>query len=219
MTPSIDELLVADAPETWRAAGFTVDSEGVAGIGTVRVRLVGVDGQRGIVGWALRHPEGTIDLDLDRDVDGDIDGLPTTVVDREPTQSEHHPNSVTLIDHLVVATPDCDRTTGALSRIGIEPRRSRDTSLEGRATRQTFFRLGEVILEVVGPSEAAGGGPARFWGLAYTVDDLDASASLLGDSLGPAKAAVQGGRMIATLRHEALGMSVATAFMSPDPRR
>ena len=30
---------------------------------------------------------------------------------------------------------------------------------------QVFFRLGEVILELVGPPEPAGDGPARFYGL------------------------------------------------------
>ena len=39
-----------------------------------------------------------------------------------------------------------------------------------------------------------------------------------GDHLGAAKDAVQDGRRIATLRHRDLGMSVATALMSPEPR-
>ena len=34
--------------------------------------------------------------------------------------------------------------------------------------RQTFFRLDEVILELIGPAEPAGDGPARFFGLALT---------------------------------------------------
>jgi hypothetical protein len=51
--------------------------------------------------------------------------------------------------------------------------------------------------------------------LAYTVQDLDATARLLGENLGRVKDAVQPGRQIATLRHKEFGMSVATAFMSP----
>jgi hypothetical protein len=50
-----------------------------------------------------------------------------------------------------------------------------------------------------------------------TVDDLDALGALLGEHLGDAKDAVQEGRRIATLRHKELGMSVATAFMTPEP--
>ena len=44
--------------------------------------------------------------------------------------------------------------------------------------RQTFFRLGPVILELVGPPQPDGDGPARFWGIAFTVADLDATAAL-----------------------------------------
>ena len=80
---------------------------------------------------------------------------------------------------------------------------------------QTFFRAGEVIVELIGPAEASGTDPATFFGLAYTVDDLDGTARLLGEHLGRVKDAVQPGRQIATLRHKEVGMSVATAFMSP----
>ena len=83
--------------------------------------------------------------------------------------------------------------------------------------RQVFFRLGEVILELIGQIDSAGEGDPGFFGLAITVDDLDAPAALLGEHLGTAKDAVQEGRRIATLRHRELGMSVATAFMSPEP--
>ena len=33
--------------------------------------------------------------------------------------------------------------------------------------------MGEAILELVGPAEPRGAGPARFWGLAFTVADID----------------------------------------------
>ena len=51
---SIAELTVADDPEGWRAAGFTVDDEGVCQIGSVRLRISpGADGRSGVVGWVL----------------------------------------------------------------------------------------------------------------------------------------------------------------------
>ncbi|MBV9662995.1 MAG: glyoxalase, partial [Actinobacteria bacterium] len=62
--------------------------------------------------------------------------------------------------------------------------------------------------------DPTGDGPARFYGLAFTVADLDATAAYLGDRLRPAKDAVQPGRRIATLDKSA-GSSVAIAFMSP----
>ncbi len=59
--------------------------------------------------------------------------------------------------------------------------------------RQVFFRLGEVILELIGQIDSAGEGAPGFFGLAITVDDLDALGSLLGEHLGQAKDAVQDG--------------------------
>ncbi len=57
-------------------------------------------------------------------------------------------------------------------------------------------------------------GPARLWGLAFGVDDLERTAQSLGDLLGAPRDAVQPGRRIATLRGEA-GLGPAIAFMSP----
>jgi hypothetical protein len=58
--------------------------------------------------------------------------------------------------------------------------------------------------------------PARFWGLAFQVRDLDATCQHLGDKVGEPRDAVQPGRRIATLRREA-GLGPAVAFMSPGP--
>jgi hypothetical protein len=76
-----------------------------------------------------------------------------------------------------------------------------------------------VIVEVIGapePAEGTAGRPAGFFGLAFTVTDLDATAAWLGPRLHPAKDAVQPGRRIATL-DRAAGSTVAIAFMSPGP--
>ena len=68
-----------------------------------------------------------------------------------------------------------------------------------------FVRFGELVVEV-----AQAGGPARFWGLTIVVPDLDAIA---GPLLGAARAAVQPGRRIATVRRAA-GLSLALAFIT-----
>jgi hypothetical protein len=81
--------------------------------------------------------------------------------------------------------------------------------------RQTFFWLGDVILELVGADEPEGDGPSKVWGLALTCSDLDATAATLGDKCGDPKPAVQRGRRIATLRTSALGISIPIALMSP----
>jgi hypothetical protein len=140
-------------------------------------------GNEGIAGWTLAE---------------------TTTV--EPAE---HPNGSTLLDHIVVFTDDPERTTLAYADLGLEARRVREV---GNGTTQTFFRAGEVIVELVGPIPNLTG--ERFWGLATTVADIDACAALLGDRLGRVKDAVQPGRRIATLRHEACGLTVPIAFMS-----
>jgi hypothetical protein len=124
-----------------------------------------------------------------------------------------HPNGATRIDHLVFMTPDLPRTTGALVGLGLDVRRERDAG----AFQQVFFRLGEVILELVGPVEA-GPGPSSLWGLTFAVDDLDATAAFLGDRVGRVKDAVQPGRRITTLRGKEIGIGPAIAFMSEQHR-
>ena len=167
------------------------------------MRLVVEGGRQGLCAWSL---DGV-------DSGGGIDGLAThravSATQATAARPAEHPNGVVAIDHVVVTSPDPARTINALQAVGLEPRRTRDTG----AMRQTFFRLGPVILELVGPPAPDGDGPARFWGIAFTVADLDATARYLGDRLGNVKDAVQPGRRIASLRKEA-GLAVPMAFMS-----
>ncbi len=211
MGVTIDEILVGDPPEAWEAAGFAVDGDGSCRIGQVRVRLVGRDGGKRILGWSLR------DAPPARLADGTLDGLPTTASEAPPVAPGTHPNGSLYIDHMVLLSPDLARTTDALAAIGLTPRGERDSDTYGAPMRQVFFRLGEVILELIGQPGTAGEGDPGFFGLAITVEDLDAAGALLGEHLGDSKDAVQDGRRIATLRHREVGMSVATALMTPEP--
>ncbi|MDP1819004.1 MAG: hypothetical protein Q8K58_03820 [Acidimicrobiales bacterium] len=211
MGATIDEIIVADPPEAWAAAGFSVDDDGVSRIGSVRVRLVGRDHGKRIVGWSLRDTAGSLDADS-------LDGLPTTASDAPPAAPAAHPNGATHIDHVVVLSPAVDRTAKAIEGLGVPARGERATDTYGAPMRQVFFRLGEVILELVGSPGVQGEGDPGFFGLAIAVGDLAHARTLLGDHLGDTKDAVQPGRQIATLRHRELGMSVATALMSPEPR-
>jgi hypothetical protein len=211
---TIDEIVVGDAPEAWSDAGFTVDDDGTSRVGAVRLRFVGPDDGRYVRAWSLRG----VDAEALRETAA-IDGIPTTPSDRPPCRPAAHENGVTHIDHVVVLSPDITRTIGALGRLDIEPRRTRDVGPEqyGFPARQTFFRLGDVVLELIGPADRAAEGadrPARVYGLAFTVDDIDALARRSGPSIGRVKDAVQPGRRITTLRHKQLGLSVAVAFMS-----
>jgi hypothetical protein len=200
-------LAVADEPAAWRDAGFAVDDGGRCWVGDVVVSLTPGTGE-GVRAWAV---DG---------MDGEVDGLPA--IDLPPPEpidaAVLHPNGTTALDHLVVMTPDLDRTVAALEGAGLEARRVRDADAGGRPIRQVFFRLGDPVLEVVGPPEPSGDGPARFFGLALTVGDLQATITALGDRLGEVKDAVQPGRRIATLRRAA-GCTTPIAFMSPPSPR
>ncbi|MFL6242369.1 MAG: VOC family protein [Acidimicrobiia bacterium] len=195
-------LDVAVDPDAWRALGFVVDDDDVCAVDGIAVRL-GSAGRK-ISGWALADvPDGV-----------EVDGLPTVPPPPSPAAAASHPNGTVAVDHLVVMSPDPDRTIKALAAHGVEPRRQRHTDQYGPPFTQTFFRLGRPILELIGPAEPAGSDPARFYGVAFTVDDLDATAALLGDRLGRVEDAVQPGRRIATLRRDA-GAGIPLAFMSP----
>jgi hypothetical protein len=191
------ELAVADPPEPWAALGFAVAGAHVD-LGGIRVRL-GAAGE-GIVSWGVRGVEA-----------GDIDGLVTAAAEgREVSADPPHANGAVAIDHVVVLTPDFDRTAAALAGAGMELRRVRDAG----GSRQGFRRLGPAILELV-EEPGAPQGPARFWGLVVVVADLEALAERLGDRLGSVRDAVQPGRRIATLRAGA-GLGAAVAFMDPE---
>jgi hypothetical protein len=190
----IDQLTIGAEAAAWGRAGFAVEDQATR-IGSVDLHFA-VGG--GIVGWRL----DSADAD-------EIDGLPFAAPAGPRAPDRQHPNGVTHIDHLVVFTPDLERTTVALEGIGVERRRVREVETDDGPLRQGFFRLGEVILEVVEHTRVEPG-PARFWGITFTVADLDAAAALLGDRLGSIRDAVQPGRRIATMRREAgLGLPVA----------
>jgi hypothetical protein len=206
MTITVAEIAVADAPDAWARAGFTVDSDDVCRIGGVDIRLVGSGRGTGVVGWSLRGlPDGWPD---------ELDGIPTTRSSAVVSMPALHPNGITDIDHIVLFSPDLGRTVEALAAIGVEPRRERDAQLGGRPIRQIFVRFGDVIIEVVGSPDAASEGPSTLWGITYEVADIDATAAYFGDHIAPVKEAVQPGRRITTLRHHELGMSVRSAMIS-----
>jgi catechol 2,3-dioxygenase-like lactoylglutathione lyase family enzyme len=205
--PTVDELTVADPPEPWRATGFAVHGRRLE-VGSVRIALAGPGPGRGIVGWSVRDARSL-----------ELDGLPSTASSRPPPAGGEHPNGALAVDHIVAMTPDLDRSVAALRAGGLDLRRVREEPTPGGAPRQGFFRMGEVILEVVqapeGTRVAAGrDGPARLWGLAFRVESIDRPVAALGDLLGEPRAAVQAGRTIATVRRAA-GLGPAVAFITP----
>ena len=189
----LSTLRVGDPPERWRALGFSVADDARLALGGVTLQLG--DTSEGITGWSLPA----------------VDGLATCAEDHGPAPAEH-PNGALALDHVVVATPDFDRTAAALDAAGLPLRRIRAAP---GGFRRGFRRCGPAILEVAEATQLPPG-PARFWGLVPVVADLDALRKRLGSALlSEPKPAVQPGRRIATVR-PAAGLTCAMAFMTPD---
>lgn len=149
--------------------------------------------------------EGILGLDLA----GVPDGGPLPLVGVAMAAAGAHPLGATAVDHVVVL---CGDVRAAIAALGAEPRR-----LDQRDGRQYGFVLAETaLLEFVGPI-TTDDRPARLWGLALTVADLDQAVAHLAGACSTPKDAVQHGRRIATVRHEQLGLSVPTVLLSPRP--
>ena len=205
---TIDELRIEDEPDRWSALGFAV-SDGRCRIGSVWLAFIRSDTSAGIVGWSLRGITST-----------ELDGLPTMLSERAPASAAAaQPNGVIAIDHVVAVSPALDRSVRALRAAGLDLRRVREQPTPSGAPRQAFFRLGEEILELVAEPDdvlertGAPDRPARFWGLALQVDDLERTVAMLGPDAGPIRPAVQPGRRIATVQRSA-GLAVPLALMS-----
>src|SRR5689334_5115496 len=120
MTLRIDTLDVADPPSAWAEAGFTVGAAATCRVGSVGIELLGRERGFGIVGWSLSGlPPGTGD---------DVDGIPTAKSDANAVDPVAHRNGVTAIDHVVLMSPDLNRTVRALGDVGAHPRRERDAT-------------------------------------------------------------------------------------------
>lgn len=232
MSPELVSVRLADPAERWEALGFSVNPgewnadmnysprcssrpAGAVDIGGVRLELGGQG--RGIAGWTLTGiPSET----------REIDGLPTALAEPSSAGTSKHPNGAIGVDHVVLTTPDFDRTAAALEAAGLPLRRVAERR---DGARMGFRRLGPAILELVEAADRTSGmasraatraadsvpAPARFWGLVVVVQDLDALAERLGDRVGSIRQAVQPGRRIATLR-ESAGLGEAVAFMTPE---
>lgn len=183
--PDLVGLTIADAPEAWAQIGFAV-TDGAFVLGGVTIALAGRGRDEGIVDWTL--------------------GAAAAAAPAVP-----HPNRAFALDHVVMRTPDFDRTRDDLVAEGLDLRRERN---DLRDTRMAFFRVGPALLELV----SAPGGAAALWGLVAVVPSVDEPAPPLAGRLGAPRDAVQPGRRIAPLRATP-GISTAVAFVTPRASR
>jgi hypothetical protein len=201
----ISELVIGGSRANWAQVGINFSQDGVFAIGELVLRI-DESLSPGLHSWAFCNIDSTV---------SSIDGIPTTEVLVNTRSAEIDSREFVLqplgIDHVVVNTPDLERTSRALyEATGAELKRIRDA---GNGMRQGFHRLGDVIVEIVSaPSIPAGS--ASLWGFVLNVADVNEVAAYLGpDVLSPPKPAVQKNRLIATFRG-AVGLGVPVALMS-----
>jgi hypothetical protein len=201
----IGELVIGGSRANWAQVGINFSQAGVFAISEIGLRIDEAL-PPGLNSWALTNINSAI---------VSIDGIPTTgIVDNgrsKPSDAQGFVLTPLGIDHVVVNTPDLERTSHALHEAtGAELKRIRDA---GNGVRQGFHRLGDVIIEIVSaPSMPAG--DASLWGFVLNVADVHEVAAYLGpDVLSPPKPAVQKNRLIATFRG-AVGLGVPVALMS-----
>ena len=201
----IGELVIGGSRANWAQVGINFSQAGVFAIGEVLLRIDEAL-PPGMHSWALSNIDSTV---------VSIDGISTTgnvANDRiEHNDAQGFVLTPLGIDHVVVNTPDLERTSLALHEAtGAELKRIRDA---GNGVRQGFHRLGDVIIEIVSaPSMPPGN--ASLWGFVLNVADVHEVAAYLGpDVLSPPKPAVQKNRLIATFRG-AVGLGVPVALMS-----
>ena len=201
----IGELVIGGSRANWAQVGINFSHEGVFAIGEVLLRIDEAL-PPGMHSWALSNIDSTV---------VSIDGISTTgnvANDRiEHNDAQGFVLTPLGVDHVVVNTPDLERTSLALHEAtGAELKRIRDA---GNGVRQGFHRLGDVIIEIVSaPSMPPGN--ASLWGFVLNVADVHEVAAYLGpDVLSPPKPAVQKNRLIATFRG-AVGLGVPVALMS-----
>jgi hypothetical protein len=201
----IGELVIGGSRANWALVGINFSHEGVIAIGEIALRIDETL-PPGMHSWSLSNIDSAM---------VSIDGISTTrnVGIGRIEQSDARGFVLTSlgIDHVVVNTPDLERTSDALHQAtGAELKRIRDA---GNGVRQGFHRLGDVIIEIVSaPSMPAS--VASLWGFVLNVADVNEVAAYLGpDVLSPPKPAVQKNRLIATFRG-AVGLGVPVALMS-----
>lgn len=189
--PSVTGLRVPGGSDPWSAAGFSI-THGSTDNGTIDLGNLTIVPTSGLEEAELL-------------TNGDA---PSTM------RSTSHPNGIDNVDHLVIMARELDALRAEINESGWTVRRERPTAMAGIDIVQLFVIAGDVLLEMIAP--ASGTGTVEgVWGLAVTAHDIDSTAAWFGEQCGPVTDAVQSGRRIATLRHEALALPLPIAVMSP----
>ncbi|RLE22867.1 MAG: hypothetical protein DRJ50_07010 [Actinobacteria bacterium] len=215
MNPKVEMLTITGNIETWRSLGLIVMDDGTIPLHGTSLQIVSApsdtrNSEFGIAGWALSGLPAAIPPDQS---ELSIDGLRTSLVEPSAPLYAPHEMTATGLDHVVVLTPDLERTSGAIAdATGCELKRIREVG----SMRQGFHRIspGGLIVELVERPDVPPG-DAEFWGIVIIVDDLDGVCAQLGpERISSPKDAVQPGRQIATVRGD-VGLGLPVALMTP----
>lgn len=206
---AVAEFVIGGFTDPWAAIGIHFSSDGRANVGNTWLYC---DSQLppGLHSWVLCDAPHAVSS-IDGLVTSYVDDVPTLNIERNGGVGNSFQLKVVGVDHVVVNTPDLQRTSDALAgATGAPLKRVRDA---GNGVQQGFHRLGGVIVEIVSTPETPDG-PAMFWGLVFVVDDLENVFNHVGpDVLSPPKPAVQPGRIIAAFR-SAAQLGVPCALMT-----
>ena len=205
------------SPSNWAALGFEVGGRRCQ-IGAVRLRFTGTQPGAGIVALVAarrcraRSSTGCRPAISTAPAAGACAGASQRRARDRPRRRGLAGSAIAASQTLQAAGLDLRRvreepTPAGRAAPGVLPPRARDPRAGPGARAASIERAG-------GPER-----PARFWGLALLVEDLDARrASCSRRTSARCAPAVQPGRRIATVRRSA-GLAVPLALMSRDERR
>lgn len=127
-----------------------------------------------------------------------------SVVEKSSCSTAESPLRLEAVDHLMVRTRDADSTVHLLSQ-------AFGTEISADANGERSVWLGKVRVDMVPSPDLYV--PAELWGVAFRVEDIDATAVRLGgEVLGAPKPARQEGQRVAVFRSGA-GLGVPMALM------
>jgi hypothetical protein len=205
--PFPTRLVIGDNTDSWVRAGFSVTRTGEVNFGNFVLQLIGINNNRGVIGWEFSEPIGSSIL---------CDIPVTKALAPTIPSSPQHPNGVVSVDHIVLKSENIMSTVEELGIIGLQPRRrNRD---EKRNLEYVFYKTNSTIIEVISPISVSNNLSAKghiLWGIAFTCPDIFATHRHLSTLTKLPWAAVQEGRSITTLNTKELDISIKVAFLSP----
>jgi hypothetical protein len=149
-------------------------------LGLSTLRLGQVTLQTGAPGWGFSS------------LQAGVLPVPTWVAEPPPGPPPVHPLGATKIDHVVLMVPWlANAEQSILETLGLSPRKRGVV----KGAPMAFYRAGEAVIEVV-----ESGLEPHLWGVTLRVENADAAVSAAQGLLGPAKPAVQGGRIATATR-------------------